>query len=84
MLNHTHSGGACINDTLSHVAVDDMPFGGVGPSGMGHYHGKEGFLTFTKAKGVLSKGKVNGTKLLFPPWNRRIHKIALKIALKPD
>ncbi|AUM12748.1 coniferyl aldehyde dehydrogenase [Ketobacter alkanivorans] len=84
VLNHTHSGGACVNDTLSHVAAEDIPFGGVGPSGMGHYHGKEGFLTFTKAKGVFYKGKVNATKLLFPPWNRRIHKMVLKLALKPD
>ncbi|MBL0951536.1 MAG: coniferyl aldehyde dehydrogenase, partial [Pseudomonas sp.] len=52
VLHETHSGGVCLNDTLLHVAQDDMPFGGVGPSGMGHYHGHEGFLTFSKAKGV--------------------------------
>jgi coniferyl-aldehyde dehydrogenase len=84
VLSHTHSGGACVNDTLSHVAVEDIPFGGVGPSGMGHYHGHEGFLTFSKAKGVVLKGKINGTKLLFPPWNRRIHKMVLKMTFKPD
>jgi coniferyl-aldehyde dehydrogenase len=50
VLHDTHSGGVCLNDTLLHVAQDDMPFGGIGPSGMGHYHGHEGFLTFSKAK----------------------------------
>ncbi|RLP53188.1 MAG: coniferyl aldehyde dehydrogenase [Ketobacter sp.] len=82
LLTHTHSGGACINDTLNHVAVEDMPFGGVGPSGMGHYHGHEGFLTFSKAKSVLIKGKFSATKMLFPPWNRRIHRFLLNVAMK--
>ena len=45
VLAETHSGGACINDTMSHVMADDIPFGGIGPSGMGHYHGEEGFRT---------------------------------------
>ncbi len=53
VLSQTHSGGVAINDTIVHVAADDAPFGGVGPSGMGHYHGHEGFLTFSKAKTVL-------------------------------
>lgn len=82
VLRHTHSGGVCVNDTVSHVAVDDMPFGGVGPAGMGAYHGKEGFLTFSQAKGVYLKGKINGTKMMYPPWNRPIHKILFKALLK--
>lgn len=53
LLEHTHSGGVSINDSAMHVAADDAPFGGVGNSGMGHYHGHEGFLTFSKAKTVL-------------------------------
>lgn len=53
LLTNTHSGGVSINDTAMHVAADDAPFGGVGNSGMGHYHGHEGFLTFSKAKTVL-------------------------------
>ncbi|WP_371377666.1 coniferyl aldehyde dehydrogenase [Thalassotalea aquiviva] len=53
ILTQTHSGGVCINDTLMHVAADDAPFGGIGHSGIGHYHGYEGFLTFSKAKTVL-------------------------------
>lgn len=53
LLSNTHSGGVGINDTAMHVAADDAPFGGVGNSGIGHYHGHEGFLTFSKAKTVL-------------------------------
>ncbi|WP_415905698.1 coniferyl aldehyde dehydrogenase [Neptuniibacter sp. QD48_55] len=53
LLNNTHSGGVSINDTAMHAAADDAPFGGVGNSGMGHYHGYEGFQTFSKAKTVL-------------------------------
>jgi len=82
VLRHTHSGGVCINDTISHVAVDDMPFGGVGPAGMGAYHGKEGFLTFSQAKGVFMKGKINSSKLIYPPWNRPVHKFLFKAMLK--
>lgn len=85
VLNHTHSGGVTVNDTLTHVVAEDIPFGGVGPSGMGHYHGPEGFKTFSKAKGVVLKGKLNGTRFLYPPWNRRIHRMLLGAALrKPE
>jgi len=81
VLANSHSGGVCLNDTISHVVIDDMPFGGVGASGMGHYHGHEGFLTFSKAKSVLSKGKFNSAKLIFPPWNRPAHKLLFKTFL---
>lgn len=54
LITHTHSGGVAINDTAAHVSADDAPFGGIGNSGMGHYHGHEGFLTFSKAKTVLT------------------------------
>ncbi|RZC37202.1 aldehyde dehydrogenase, dimeric NADP-preferring-like [Asbolus verrucosus] len=55
LLRNTSSGGVCINDTLLHVAVDSLPFGGVGNSGMGAYHGKKTFDTFTHKKSVLVK-----------------------------
>lgn len=74
VLEKTHSGGACINDTMSHVMADDIPFGGIGPSGMGHYHGEEGFKTFSKAKGIVRKGKINATALVGPPWNNSMFK----------
>ncbi|MFC3150074.1 coniferyl aldehyde dehydrogenase [Litoribrevibacter euphylliae] len=69
IVSRTHSGGVCINDTLSHVMVDDAPFGGIGPSGMGHYHGKEGFINFSKAKTIVHKGTINTAKYIAPPWN---------------
>lgn len=53
LIHKTHSGGIAVNDSTMHVAADDAPFGGIGNSGMGHYHGHEGFLTFSKAKTVL-------------------------------
>ncbi|MBB1466470.1 coniferyl aldehyde dehydrogenase [Vibrio sp. SG41-7] len=79
LLSKTHSGGVCINDSLVHVAVDDAPFGGIGPSGMGHYHGIEGFKTFSHAKTVLSRGKINYTKLLHPPYNSVFKKLIFKV-----
>ena len=82
LLNKTHSGGVCINETIFHVAADDAPFGGVGDSGMGHYHGKEGFLTFSKAKTVLSRGKLNTGKLVHPPYGGFIQKMMLKLFMR--
>ena len=78
-LSDTHSGGVCINDSLVHVAAEDAPFGGIGPSGMGHYHGIEGFKTFSHAKTVLSRGKINFTKLMHPPYNNPIKKLMFKV-----
>ena len=75
VLHETHSGGVCLNDTLLHVAQDDLPFGGIGPSGMGHYHGHEGFLTFSKAKSVLVKQRLNAAKLIYPPYGKSIQKL---------
>ncbi|MTI13406.1 coniferyl aldehyde dehydrogenase [Sansalvadorimonas verongulae] len=82
VLNNTHSGGVCINETLLHVAVDDIPFGGIGPSGMGHYHGYEGFLTFTKAKGTFIKGKFNAAKFMYPPYGGLLGKIIFKLFVR--
>ncbi|WP_294739670.1 coniferyl aldehyde dehydrogenase [uncultured Pseudomonas sp.] len=82
VLHETHSGGVCLNDTLLHVAQDDMPFGGIGPSGMGHYHGHEGFLTFSKAKGVLIKQRLNAAKLIYPPYGKSIQKLIQKLFVR--
>ncbi|NYH09331.1 coniferyl aldehyde dehydrogenase [Pseudomonas moraviensis] len=82
VLSETHSGGVCLNDTLLHVAQDDMPFGGIGPSGMGHYHGHEGFLTFSKAKGVLVKQRFNAAKLIYPPYGKSIQKLIQKLFIR--
>ncbi|MCU1770825.1 coniferyl aldehyde dehydrogenase [Pseudomonas sp. 13B_3.2_Bac1] len=82
VLHETHSGGVCLNDTLLHVAQDDMPFGGIGPSGMGHYHGHEGFLAFSKAKGVLIKQRFNAAKLIYPPYGKSIQKLIQKLFIR--
>ncbi|MBV7316493.1 coniferyl aldehyde dehydrogenase [Shewanella sp. NIFS-20-20] len=82
VLTQTHSGGVCINETVFHVAADDAPFGGIGPSGMGHYHGHEGFLRFSHAKTVLQRGKLNTGKLIHPPYGQWIQKLLLKFFLR--
>ncbi len=74
VLDQTRSGGVCVNDTLAHVAQDDLPFGGIGQSGMGAYHGETGFLTFSKARPVFTRGRLNSTRLAWPPYGRRIHR----------
>lgn len=81
VLEQTHAGGVCINDAAMHVAQDDLPFGGIGPSGMGQYHGHEGFLTFSKAKPVFKKGKINTASNAFPPYGKLIHKLIYKLFL---
>lgn len=82
VLEQTHSGGVCLNDTLMHVAQDDMPFGGVGPSGMGHYHGHEGFLTFSKAKGVFIKQRFNAARLIYPPYGKAIQRMVYRLFIR--
>jgi coniferyl-aldehyde dehydrogenase len=82
VLDQTHSGGVCVNDTLMHVCQDDMPFGGVGTSGMGHYHGREGFLTFSHAKSVFSKQRFNSSKFLYPPYGTALHKMVYKMFIR--
>ena len=56
MLTQTVAGGVTINDTILHIAQDDLPFGGVGPSGMGQYHGRDGFDAFSKREGRVPAG----------------------------
>ncbi len=67
-LKQTHVGGACINETLLHVAQEELPFGGIGPSGMGHYHGKWGFDTMSKLTPVFRQSRLNGMALFMPPY----------------
>ncbi|WP_176507609.1 MULTISPECIES: coniferyl aldehyde dehydrogenase [Pseudomonas] len=82
VLRHSHSGGVCLNDTLLHVAQDDLPFGGIGPSGMGHYHGHEGFLTFSKAKAVLAKQRLNVARLIYPPYGKALQRLVYKLFIR--
>lgn len=72
VLSETSSGGACVNDTMAHLTVPDLPFGGVGESGMGAYHGKSSFETFSHRKSVLSKSCWVDVKLRYPPYGDNI------------
>lgn len=64
------SGALTINDTLTHIAIDDLPFGGVGASGMGHYHGIEGFNTFSKLKPIYTQANVSSFEMMHPPYGQ--------------
>ena len=81
ILNETRSGGITINDTLIHAAVEDLPFGGIGASGMGAYHGKTGFETFSHRKSVLEvRGFfglhfLRGTQLARPPYGKGVERL---------
>jgi len=70
VLAGTTSGGVTVNGTILHYVQDDLPFGGVGPSGCGAYHGIEGFRAFSHAKAVFEVGRWNGGALLRPPFGR--------------
>jgi coniferyl-aldehyde dehydrogenase len=70
VLTRTVSGGASVNETLMHIVVENLPFGGIGPSGMGAYHGEYGFRTFSHAKGVFLQSRINGSGLLRPPFGK--------------
>ncbi|XQW85741.1 coniferyl aldehyde dehydrogenase [Thalassotalea piscium] len=82
LLKETHSGGVCINDAAMHVGVEDLPFGGVGASGMGNYHGIEGFKTFSHAKAIFARGKFSVAKQLFPPYGKLVHKLVYKLFIR--
>jgi coniferyl-aldehyde dehydrogenase len=81
VLTRTISGGVCINDTLLHIAAEDLPFGGVGASGMGHYHGQEGFDTFSKLKPVFRRRWLGLGRMLRPPHSR-LHDWMRKILIR--
>ncbi|MDP5190109.1 coniferyl aldehyde dehydrogenase [Rheinheimera baltica] len=67
-LEQVMSGGVTINHAILHVGQHDLPFGGIGDSGMGHYHGFEGFLTFSKLRPIFKQGAYNSVSMLMPPY----------------
>lgn len=75
VLSQVHAGGICLNDSLMHVAQHDLPFGGTGPSGMGSYHGIEGFKTFSHAKAVHHKYRFSSGWLVYPHWRRKLQPV---------
>ena len=76
VLKHTTSGGVTVNDVISHITMEDLPFGGVGPSGMGSYHGHDGFKEFSHAKSIYKQVKLNLNKFagLVPPYKSKADK----------
>jgi coniferyl-aldehyde dehydrogenase len=81
VLARTIAGGVSINDTLYHIAQHGLPFGGVGASGMGGYHGEAGFRTFSHMKPVFRQARFNGAGLMSPPYGARFRHM-LELLLK--
>ncbi|MFT5889559.1 MAG: coniferyl-aldehyde dehydrogenase [Zhongshania sp.] len=84
VIYNTLSGGMCINDSVVHVAQHDMPFGGIGNSGMGHYHGHEGFIEFSKMRPIFKQGPISGLLMMGPPYGAtfdKMYKMMLKFKL---
>jgi coniferyl-aldehyde dehydrogenase len=82
MLERTMSGGVTLNDCIYQLGQHNLPFGGVGPSGMGQYHGFDGFVTFSKKRGVMVQRRWAGTSAFRAPWarRRRLIDVLLRIA----
>jgi coniferyl-aldehyde dehydrogenase len=81
LLYSTISGGVSINNCMLHVAQHDMPFGGIGASGMGQYHGYEGFLEFSKLRPVFKNPRLSLLHLFYPPYKPR-HRRLLDLLIK--
>lgn len=81
ILDHCHFGGGCINDTIIHLATSAMPFGGVGESGMGGYHGKTGFETFSHYRSIVDKKTWMDLPIRYQKYNERKEKL-LRLFLK--
>lgn len=79
VIEATSSGGVCVNATIWHIANPNLPFGGVGPSGMGAYHGRDTFETFSHRKSVVSKSTRIDPKLAYPPYTGLKAKILEKL-----
>ena len=75
VLSRTTSGGVTVNDVIMHISMEDLPFGGIGPSGMGAYHGFDGFKTFSHAKAVFRQSRRDITAMLRPPYGDTFRKV---------
>jgi coniferyl-aldehyde dehydrogenase len=75
VVTRTTSGGVTVNDVVMHVSMEDLPFGGIGPSGMGAYHGIDGFRAFSHAKAVFQQAKMDVTAPLRPPYGEKLQKM---------
>jgi coniferyl-aldehyde dehydrogenase len=75
VMRETHAGGVTVNDCLWHLGQEEQPFGGVGASGMGAYHGEWGFRTFSKEKPLFIQSRFAGTRLFQPPYGATFEKL---------
>jgi coniferyl-aldehyde dehydrogenase len=75
VLARTVVGGVTINDTILHLTMDDLPFGGIGPSGMGAYHGVDGFRTFSHARSVYRQARFDISAILRPPYGKMVDRL---------
>jgi acyl-CoA reductase-like NAD-dependent aldehyde dehydrogenase len=80
-LRETVAGGVSVNETIMHIVQHNLPFGGVGPSGMGRYHGRDGFDTFSHQKAVFRQSRLAGVALFNPPYGRRFQAL-IKLVLR--
>jgi aldehyde dehydrogenase (NAD+) len=76
VLRGTSAGGSCVNNAVVHLANPELPFGGVGHSGMGSYHGVHGFRAFSHQRAVLTQQLATPVKLLYPPYDRKLRDFA--------
>ena len=76
VIERTISGGTTINDVMAHSSCEDLPFGGIGPSGMGSYHGRDGFLTFSHQRAVYRQTRLDLIRLsgMMPPYGEKADK----------
>jgi len=80
-MKQTIAGGVCLNETLFHIAQENLPFGGVGDSGMGHYHGKFGFDTMTKLKPIFKQSRFHVMEMLSPPYDNKMFAFMTKLLI---
>jgi len=80
VLDRTSSGGVCVNGTILHLANPELPFGGVGPAGMGAYHGRHSFETFSHRKSVLRRKLKRDPKFLYPPYGKLMTRLTKRFA----
>jgi coniferyl-aldehyde dehydrogenase len=75
VLTRTVVGGVTLNDTILHLTMDELPFGGIGPSGMGAYHGVDGFRTFSHARSVYRQARFDVSAMLRPPYGKTVERL---------
>ena len=72
IIAHTSAGGTLVNNAIVHLANPNLPFGGIGPSGLGHYHGQFGFAAFSHQRAVMRQGRPNIFRMMYPPYSAKV------------